>query len=181
MYRELDIQDTIQRQLVPDNLGKYLDDSMSINITGARNTGEGPDFRLEEINRNVQRFMPLAPKESDWLKVCANFDTLMDIKRSLVKDKSLESILSTSSRKRQSTKEEELSVRVMFRKIDYLSNPELKRTAKTVTGELLDEDIVKFCSKASDNRRKYIEFVVAHNSARNKNHVLLKQHSNRYL
>ena len=55
-----------------------------------------------------------------------------------------------------------------FRKIYYLSNRELKKTAKTVTREPLDENIVQFCSKAGDNRGKYIEFVVAHNSGAGK-------------
>ena len=87
MYRELDIQDCIQRLQIPPELNSLVDESMSLNMTSVPGTGESPDFRLEEINKNVQRFMPLAPRDNDWLNVCANYDMLKHISSSSFKSK----------------------------------------------------------------------------------------------
>ena len=64
-YRELDVQDLIQHNQMPEKVRLLADTSMSLNTTGVACTGEAPDFRLEEVNKQTQHFMPQAPKESD--------------------------------------------------------------------------------------------------------------------
>lgn len=56
----------MQRFQVPQELrGLMIESTKSLNITG-----EGPDFRLQEIHKCVQGFLPLAPKDEDWKRVC---------------------------------------------------------------------------------------------------------------
>ena len=65
LCRELDAHDFILRELMPSQVLDMVDMSMSMNISGKPYTGEGPDFRLEEINKKVQQFMM-----SKYRKVC---------------------------------------------------------------------------------------------------------------
>ena len=71
-YRELAIHDHMQRLIVPNKLGQFIDRTMSLNLSGIPYTGEGPDFRLEEVNKGVQSFLPLSPTDEDWATVCTN-------------------------------------------------------------------------------------------------------------
>ncbi len=43
-------------------------------ISGMTYTREGPDFRLEEINKHIQQWLPKGPTGKDWENVWLNFD-----------------------------------------------------------------------------------------------------------
>ena len=78
MYRELDDHDMIWREKMPQNILTMADKSMSLNMSAKVHTGEFPDFRLEEMNKKVQQFMPFVPTDAAWERVCANYDSLIN-------------------------------------------------------------------------------------------------------
>ena len=163
-YRELEVQSLIQQIQLPDKLKEFENKSMSLNMTGVACTGESPDFRLEEVNKQVQSFMPLAPRASDWEKVCSNYDTLMDIKKSLLKDKGSSNCSSIwNPREPGGQDPEELVIRAMFRKVRYLSTPHEEREHISISGEKLNPELVKFVEIADKKFGEYVEAVVKHN------------------
>ena len=60
-YRELEMADTIQMTRMPLEVEEFVQETSSINLTGKPNTGEGADFRLEEVNPQIQQWLPNIP------------------------------------------------------------------------------------------------------------------------
>ena len=162
-YRELNAHDMMQRMLLPDQLGDFLDRTMSLNMSGAPYTGEGPDFRLEEVNKGVQSFLPLVPTNEDWQRVCANYTTLNSLRGQLLAYKGC-NVASTiySAKPAQESPNEELAVRAMFRKNNYLNDPTCARDHVSVSGVPLNPSLATFCKQAAKNHAELVDQVLIH-------------------
>lgn len=168
-YRELNLHDLMQRLMVPPDLGAYIDKTMSLNMTGNTYTGESPDFRLEELNRGVQRFLPLSPSDQDWLNVCLNFNTLDQLRQQLLQTKGYDIPSSIFTPKPAApAPSEELAVRAMFRKRNYLDNPFVQRDHVSVSGLPLSPSLVSFCTQAADRHAQFVDNAVLHDQSTGK-------------
>ena len=54
LYRELEMADTLLSVRAPDDLNHLLLSASSMNLSGEPFSAEGADFRLEEINQQIQ-------------------------------------------------------------------------------------------------------------------------------
>ena len=164
-YRELEVQSLVQQVQMPKELQDFEARSMSLNMSGVPCTAEGPDFRLEEINKKAQNFLPLVPKASDWEKVCSNFDTLTDIKKGLLCDKGSKDGTSGiwNPRDPGNQEAEELAVRAMFRKVKYLGSPQEEGEHVSISGEKLNPALVRFIHIADEKFADYVEALTKHN------------------
>lgn len=66
LYREIEASDTLMQYRMPGELTPLVQSAMSLNQTGKPFTAEGADFRLEEINKPVQHWLPNIPTANDW-------------------------------------------------------------------------------------------------------------------
>ena len=161
LYRELDAHDMILRERMPPCVQTLVDESMSLNLSGKPYTGEGPDFRLEEINKRVQQFMPLIPTDDAWKRVCANYDSLLEIRENMFSDKGRPGSEDTSF-KAHYNPTGEFALRTEFRKKEYLSNPCNQKMHVSLSGEELNPDLVSLLQQARTNRAIYIDEVLQH-------------------
>ena len=162
-YRELSTNDFLQQLLMPAELRAFIDKATSINLTGTPFTGEGPDFRLEEVNRNVQGFLPLSPRSEDWERVCSNYNALREL-RMLVFDMKDTSKTADIFRAKPITPapQEEAAVRIMFRKKNYLTCPEQDARHTSISGEVLSPELVDFCKISAENHAVFVEDFILH-------------------
>ena len=76
LYRELEMTDILMTTRMPPEIRDLVLDTDSLNLSGVKGTGEGADFRLEEVNKRVQQWLPNVPAAKDWKIACCNFDNL---------------------------------------------------------------------------------------------------------
>ena len=50
LFTELDAYDTLQQVLMPDELWHFVDSTKMLNLSTVPYSGEGADFKLEEVN-----------------------------------------------------------------------------------------------------------------------------------
>ena len=162
LYRELEAADSILLENAPKELQDLLLQAASVNLTGQPFTGEGVDFRLEEINQKIQFWLPNIPSAHDWKLACSNFDKLSEL-RAL----SWESLGTTDpkvqlNKKEQSIVDEESAFRTKLRSKNYLVQPGTRRAHVSLSGEVLDADLVNFCMSSRIRRAEYVESYIAY-------------------
>ncbi|CAH1784556.1 unnamed protein product, partial [Owenia fusiformis] len=86
IYRELDARDIILYEKMPPQVREIVHKAMCINTSGIPNSAEGADFKLETINKKGQFWMPQRPTLNDWDRMCANFDSLENIRSTVFKN-----------------------------------------------------------------------------------------------
>ena len=160
LYRELDSHDWLTRERMPQELTKLVDRSLSLNMSGISYTGESPDFRLEELNKKVQHFIPPVPQHQDWQRICANFDRLESLLSKHENDKGIKK--QQHERDAKDTSTEELPLRCLFRKNGYLLHPECQREHVSLSGVNLDSGLVLFCETARQVRVDFMKHVLEH-------------------
>ena len=82
MYRELEASFNITLALMPNTLQVFTKQCWSLNTSGMEGTNEGPVFKLEDINKALQSWLPFCPSGDDWLQTCGLHDELMHLRRS---------------------------------------------------------------------------------------------------
>jgi hypothetical protein len=80
-YRVLDAYDSLSRSCMPPAVRDHIDVTRSISLTGSRYSGEGADFKMEEVNRGVQRSLPAVPHDEDWIRACVNHAHLLNLRQ----------------------------------------------------------------------------------------------------
>ena len=83
LYRELEMADTICQHRMPEPTHSFIQESTSINLSDHPNHGEGADFRLVEVNKQVQKWLPNVPSTKDWQIACSNFDQLNLLRKTI--------------------------------------------------------------------------------------------------
>ena len=83
LYRELELSDTILLERMPPELRTFVLESASIRTSGDTSTGEGADFRLEEINKQIQHWLPNIPSTDDWKIASCNYDKLVMLRETV--------------------------------------------------------------------------------------------------
>ena len=106
---------TLMFERMPVDLKIFAQQSLTLNLSGVPFTAEGTDFRLEEINKAVQRFMPPIPRDKDWVNVCASYKSLSAMRVKVFEDKGAHDPAQTGERNRPSNDPEELALRALIR------------------------------------------------------------------
>ena len=168
LYRELEVCDLVQQLRMPADVRQLVDTSTSINLKGTHGTGEGADFRLEEVNRQVQNWLPNIPSAEDWKIACCNFDDLVKFRSCVFKEMGVQDPkMQPGSRKPQDITEEVRAFRTKLRKAKYLLNPAEKKQHVSLDGKPLDQELKNFCKLAREKRARYSDIFLTHeNTAR---------------
>ena len=65
---------------MPPEMEGHATTVWSLNTPGKRGTNEAADFKLEEVNKQIQHWIPKVPSGSDWTVVCYNYNTLINLR-----------------------------------------------------------------------------------------------------
>lgn len=157
LYRELEASETISRLRMPREMKQFVEKERSMNLSGMPGTGEGVDFRLEEINTNIQRWLPRIPTPKDWEATCLNFDRLVALRDKGFVDMDVHDPKIRHSKNPQNIDKEVTEFRVKLRAEKYLSNVENETCVKALDGVLLDENLQNFCKETRSKRARFID------------------------
>jgi hypothetical protein len=135
---------------------------MSINLSGTPYTGEGADFKLEAVNKNVQGALPARPSGEDWQRASANYHQLKILRESMLKDAKM-SVDSHGLKSKQPIEDQVMAFRALLRKSGYLTHPEKERQHYNLSGKLkLNPELVQFSTVSSEKRCTFINSFVNH-------------------
>ena len=162
MYRELDMKDTIMFRSMPANLKEHVCTTMSVNITGVPNSGEGADFKLEAVNKSVQHWVPSVPSDEDWRTACANLQKLNDLRGRVLSELGVQDPKKQTTRHTNSLKDQVRAFRAIVREKEYVKDPSKECKHISFRGEELDEGLVNFCTSAREKRAKLYDAYKAH-------------------
>ncbi len=148
MYRELEMTDTLQNLRIPDQLKSFIADSLSLNTKGRPYTGQGPDFRCEEENKDIQNILPQKPTGNDWNVACGGRDEVLNIRKNMFETCGVQDPKMHSKSPQQNIEEEVKAFRILLREKEYLTDPLKPFPLKSLNGDELDADLIKFCSSS---------------------------------
>jgi hypothetical protein len=157
LYRELEVADSLLLQRMPPEVRDFVTNSMSMNLKGIPYTAQGADFRLEEINKKVQQWLPKNPKPKDWQMVCSNFEMMTKIRDTTFGEMGIQDPGKEHSEQCQDISLEVREIRSIIRNSNILNHPqELDMDVHSVSGKLLCQELKSICTLG---RQKRIEFV----------------------
>ena len=162
LYRELEMSDSLQFMRMPKEVQVLVMESMSLNLSGRPNTGEGADFRLEEVNRQVQQWLPGNPTLKDWHTACSNYDELKEFRKVVFDQMGVTDQKLLVQGTAQNIDLEVRAFRTKLRENEYLLHPMTVRNHTSLSGEPLDDDLRTFCQQARDKRASYFESYLMH-------------------
>ncbi len=157
MYRELEMSDLLQEIRMPSELHDFISASASLNTTGRPYCGQGPDFRCEESNKDVQNILPHTPNGKDWNTACGGRDKVIKVREQLFKASDKQDPKIGSKAPQANIDEEVNEFRVLLREKEYLLHPLKENDLRSLSGEPLDQGLLNFCSKARELRNKYVD------------------------
>ena len=155
-YREIEMADSISLARMPADLRNEVLKCWSINTSSIAGTSQGPDFKLEEINRQTQAWLPKVPSGHDWNVVCNNFDTLSQLKDGTLTQLGVSDPKQTAHKQKVLTKEVD-AFRALLREHQYLSKPREERGIFSLAGQKLSDGLINFCEQARVKRSKFYD------------------------
>ncbi|CAC5398225.1 unnamed protein product [Mytilus coruscus] len=151
-YQQIEVNDTIQDMLMPENVQIINDAYSSITTSENKSTGQDFHFVLEEKNRQLKSWIPKGmPTDTIWQTVCRNNLFLEKIKENSMFMFGIHSDKGVS--KSLDIDDAVYSFRCNLRSTDYL-NKSVDHTS--VSNVALDEQLVHFIEKATSKRMAYI-------------------------
>ncbi len=164
-YRELEMSDTFQSLRVPEELKAFLADSLSLNTKGRPYTGQGPDFRCEEENKDIQNILPQKPSGNDWNIACGGRDEVLTVRKNMFETCGVQDPKMHSKSPKQNIDEEIKAFRTLLREKEYLLHPLKPSPLVSLSGEELDNGLLKFCSASRDIRKEYVDAYIAYETS----------------
>ena len=134
LYRELEMADLLTYIRMPTDVQDVIKASMSLNLTGRKHTGEGVDFRLEEVNKQIKHWLPSVPSPNDWHTTCTNYDRLIQFREKTFAQQGASDPRSYGSRSPQNIQQEVMAFRVKLRDAEYSHHPHEERPHKSLDG-----------------------------------------------
>ncbi len=92
-------------------------------MSGVPKTGEGADFRLEEVNKRVQQWIPNILSPKDWQIACCNFDKLSELRNIVFQQMNISDPKQRSTKVPQNIDDEVVAFRAKLRSVHYLEHP----------------------------------------------------------
>lgn len=148
-YQQIEMLDTVQRMLMPEQLRNHLDNHESMSKSGDVSKGQGYDFVLEEYNRDIKSWIRRGVATDEmWLSVCRNFEHLNDLRLKLQMELKLTGREVTT--RKVNLDDAILDWRVCLREKEYLLKDRLLH--ESMDGQILHEGLVKFTAEANRKR-----------------------------
>jgi hypothetical protein len=167
LYRELDTLDMINREKMPPELYEFVSHCLSLTTGDSANSGEGPDFRLEEVNKQIQHLLPNVPKSKDWDQACSNHDNLVALRDCMFSSAGAQDPKEKVCGKKIELSSEIEAFRMLLRSSEYLLHPHKECKHTSIKGNIeLDQELHLFCSKARELRSNYVHKFISHESTR---------------
>ncbi len=157
MYRELEMSDLLQEIRMPTEIVELIAASASLNTTGRPYCGQGPDFRCEESNKDVQNILPNTPNGKDWNIACGGRDKVIGVRKQLFKACEKQDPKIGSKAPQANIDEEVNEFRALLREKEYLLHPLEDSELKSLSGEALDPGLFNFCTNARELRNRYVD------------------------
>jgi hypothetical protein len=146
-YQMIEIYEALYYELFPSELRGFLDKCQSHSKSGNPSKGQDFDFVLEEINKVTKMWIPKGvPSQKTWLKVCRNIDDLEMLR--ITHQQLLGKVESEVGYRNPDLTPAVLAWRVHLRMSDYLKADVLC----SISGEVLDEDLMKYTEIAMSKR-----------------------------
>ena len=166
LYRELEMSFTLSLARMPTELQNLVKRSWSLNTSGISGTNEGPDFKLEAINKTIQHWLPAVPSGIDWMQCCTQHDELQVLRQKLFTQMGARDPKDRSRHHRRELEDEIREFRRVLRENEYLSMPRRQRDLVALDGSALDPDLVNFSALCREKRASYCDAYLAHESRR---------------
>ena len=153
---------------MPDGLKKCMVCTRSFKTNGIPFTGEGADFKLEALNKNVQKWVTGNATEAEWTTVCRNHDKLRLLREKLEKEMGLEEEESSDIRIPCDISQQSNVFRTRLREKSYLTLPYMQTTHVSMKGVELDRDLHLFSKTATRKQNVFYEnFLENHHMIQN--------------
>ena len=162
MYRELELNDRVWWSQMPAELKSFVKQTLSFNLSGQSLTGEGADFRLEEINKGLQNLVGGTPTSKKWKSACANFNEVQQLRKYTYIDLGVKDPKIQRAHSPQALDDQVLASRALIREKKYLSDPCKKCPHTSLLGAPLDTGLVDFGMHAEAKWERFCHIGVAH-------------------
>jgi hypothetical protein len=167
MYRDLDTWDMVKREKMPPSLYKFVSQCLSIKTGPSPKSGEGPDFRLEEVNKQIQHILPNVPKPKDWDIACINHDKLVTLRDNVFSSAGVHDPKEKVQGSKNELSKEIEAFRILLRSSQYLLHPLNQCQHTSIHGNIeMDSELHLFCSQARTLRSKYVEEYIVYEGMR---------------
>ena len=131
-------------------------------MSGITFTGEGADFRLEEINKGLQHWVGHNPSKKKWENACNNFNDMNNIRKNTYSQLGVNDPKNTGHHKHTSVSQQIIAFRSLLRKQEYFLHPRETRLHRSLSGELLDKNLVNFGELSKDKWSRFATLGMAH-------------------
>lgn len=162
MYRELELADRLWWAQMPDELASFVKQTVSFNISGEPLTGEGADFRLEEINKSLQHLVGGTPTPKKWETACENYNEIQSIRDAIYRQSGVPDPKTHSGHKQQDIEQQVVAFRTLLRERKYLLNPGEECDHVSLKGDKLDTDMVEFGTTSSEKWKRFSKQGIIH-------------------
>ncbi|ELT89779.1 hypothetical protein CAPTEDRAFT_203827 [Capitella teleta] len=132
---------------IADAVFEFLDAIFAYR-SGSRYSGEGADFKMEEVNRGVQQLLPAVPHDEDWIRACVNHAHLLNLRQACFDEMNVLDPRDEIQQKVPCINQQVDAVRALIQERRYLSAPEQEDRVKALNGDPLDQDLKNLASKA---------------------------------
>ena len=138
---------------MPKALRQQMRTTCSFNTSSIPFTGEGGDFKLEELNKAVQHWAPSVPTDDDWRIACSNYSHLTKFREQTFGQMGVQDPKSKRSRTPSDITKQVMAFRTVLGEREYLSDPESKVPHAFLSGKPLDVELVDFCASVTKSSR----------------------------
>ena len=166
LYRELEMSFALTLARVPDEVGLLLRDSWSINTSGVPKTNEGPDFKLEAINKTIQHWLPSNPSGLDWQQACCQYDELLNLRKKMFEQIALHDPKIRRKEEQPRLDQEISEFRELIRTKGYLNDPCTSKYLVSLDGRQLNQELTNFSNRSREKRALYFDAYMEHEPRR---------------
>ena len=164
IYTKIEMHDTIQYNMMPEEVRLVLDDYSSLTTSGNFCLGEDLDYLHEELNRTIKQYVPAGtlPSNKLWEQICRNSEFLEGLQERTMKLSGM--TMSSGYLKNINLANAISEFQVILRGHDYLNIA--GDTHKSLSGHKLHCELVNFAVLATARRCYFIDKHVLHHPAR---------------
>ena len=166
LYRELELSFNVSLSRMPPEIRNHVEQTWSINTSGVLNTNEGPDFKLEAINKALQHWLPANPGGQDWQQCCCQHDHLVKFRTNVFSQMGISDPKLKRRNQQRWLKDEVMEFRALLRKQKYLSNPRKERQLVSLSGAQLNQDAINLLRDCREKRARYYDAYMQHEKER---------------
>ncbi|XP_070548038.1 uncharacterized protein [Ptychodera flava] len=156
-YMYIDIADTIDRVIYPQKLRDFISQNESVSVSGDHSRGEGMDFILESFNKSSKTWVTGVPDSKEWVIIFRNLSKLNSLRKVTFENMGMQDPKFATAGTKPQKENEILAWRKHLRSENYTTTPDENKPHVSVTGKMLDRDLVNFSQNALNMRKRHID------------------------